>query len=264
MSALNGDQFSKVFSGMDQMDQDHPTAAYTANKDATLYHGTTHVIRDGVVRPADAVDKNVSEYSMGDPGDMSEGDHAFATKDENYAWNAAGTFHKNGRRPRVYETEPAHDMVPGPWNKEHPDFLMHHGLDDPNDYHVAPGSEDEETHAYAKEAAENARTELHQPEYASKTGFPVRSRLDIMPGHQGTFPTVNWNRFKPADTSPAYGPDANHPSDEAIEYGHLPKEPDRTGDMLESQHPENRRGGASLRAFMEGKPEPEHKDPTLF
>lgn len=193
MADLNGDQFSKVFSGMDQMDQDHPTAAYTANKDATLYHGTTHVIRDGMVRPADAVDKNVSEYSMGDPGDMSEGDHAFATKDENYAWHAAGTFHKNGRRPRVYETGPAHDMVPGPWNKEHPDFLMHHGLDDPNDYDVA-----------------------------------------------------------------------NHPSDEAIEYGHLPKEPDRMGDMLESQHPENRRGGASLRAFMEGKPAPEHKDPTLF
>src|SRR6478735_621393 len=116
MVALNGDQFPDL----EALDRAHPTPSYTQNKDSVLYHGTTSAIKDRVL-PADAVNKNVSPYSMGDPGDMSEGDHAFATKDEHYAWHAAGTFHKNGRRPRVYEVSPAHDMEPGPWNKDHPD-----------------------------------------------------------------------------------------------------------------------------------------------
>lgn len=209
-----------VFSQMEAMDHDYPTPAYTANKDKPLYHGTTANIPD-VVQPANAVDQHVSEYSMGDPGDMSEGDHAFATHDEHYAWRAAQTFHRNGRRPRVYEVNPAPDMKPGPWNKDHPDFLYHHELDDPDDYDVVPGSDDEQMHEMTKELAEKARTNLHQPEYGSPTGFPVRKRIDIMPGHQGTFPQVNWNRYKDPVKygGPSYGVDANHPNDEHVEHG---------------------------------------------
>jgi hypothetical protein len=100
-----------------------------------FFHGTTHAIKDKMVRPVNDLDDHhqVSEYSMGDPGDMSEGDHAFAARnDENYAWQAAHIFHPNGLRPRVYEVDPAADMKPGPWNPKHPDFLAHHDLhDDP-------------------------------------------------------------------------------------------------------------------------------------
>lgn len=172
-----------------------------------FFHGTTHNIKDGVVRPADAADKHVSEYSMGDPGDMSEGDHAFATNDESYAWHAANTFHQNGRRPRVYEVAPAADMKPGPWNKEHPDFLHHTGhadaYDDPTTMHPADLADAHES---------------HQPEYGSKTGFPVKKRIDIMPGRQGTFPEVNWDRFK-GGSAPHWAGSASHPDDEQVQYG---------------------------------------------
>ena len=180
-----------------------------------FYHGTTHNITDGVVRPANDADKNISEYSFGDPGDMSEGDHAFAIRnDEHYAWHAAGAFHKNGRRPRVYEVEPAADMKPGPWNKEHPDFLEHLELDNPA--HFDP-KDDPQWHAAITQEAEQARRKQHQDEWASQTGFKVKRRIDIMPGHQGTFPTENWNKYK-AD-GPRYGPDANHPNDMQIKEG---------------------------------------------
>lgn len=174
-----------------------------------FFHGTTHVIKDGMVRPANDTPHYPSEYSMGDPGDMSEGDHAFVSRnDENYAWHAAMTFHKNGRRPRVYETGPAADMTPGPWNKEHPDFLKHHDLDE-EETGYEPHPDD------IKEAMDS-----HQDEWASKTGFPVRKRIDIMPGSQGTFPTINWNRFRdPASSYRFSGYELNHPTDRQISDG---------------------------------------------
>jgi hypothetical protein len=167
-----------------------------------FYHGTTSAIKGDMVLPANSVDKYPSEHAMGDPGDMSEGDHAFAIRnDENYAWHAARTFHANGRRPRVYEVEPAADMKPGPWNKAHPDFDEHHEYD--------PGTmpEDEKEHA-------------HQDEWGSKTGFKVKQRIDIMPGRQGTFPEVNWNRFRGAKAP--WGMEANHPSDHEVETSAQP------------------------------------------
>lgn len=203
----------------------HP-AQSPVGRSENFYHGTTHNITD-VVRPANDVDRHVSEYSMGDPGDLSEGDHAFAIKnDENYAWHAANTFHPGARRPRVYEVEPAKDMVPGPWNKDHPNFLEHHGLDDPDSFHVAPGSDDEPYIKALREEVEEKRAN-HQDEWASPTGFPVRKRIDIMPGRQGTFPQTNWNRFK--KDGPYGGPDVNHPTHEQVQYG-------------TKGHPQNRSG----------------------
>lgn len=179
-----------------------------------FFHGTTHNISDGMVRPADHVDKPVSEYSFGDPGDMSQGDHAFVSRnDENYAWHAAATFHSSIRRPRVYETGPAADMKPGPWNKEHPDFLEHHELDDPSDPEIEPGSI---RHKYANSLVDQAKA-THQDEWASKTGFPVKRRIDIMPGRQGTFPQVSWDRFQTSGPRGGFG--ASHPSDDQVKYG---------------------------------------------
>jgi hypothetical protein len=204
-----------------------------------FFHGTTHAIKDGMVRPADDVDKPVSEYSFGDPGDMSEGDHAFAIRnDEKYAWHAATSFHPSARRPRVYETGPAADMKPGPWNKEHPDFLQHHELDDPNDPEIEPGSK---VHKMVTEMADEAKAN-HQDEWASKTGFPVRKRIDIMPGRQGTFPDINWNRFK---ANGLYvGPDVNHPTDAVIEHGHA------SGGQPPKPEPGPKRVAQNLREYM--------------
>jgi hypothetical protein len=196
----------EVFKGMEELDSAHPTPA---SRSGQFFHGTTSAVKDGMVRPANAVDKHVSEYSMGDPGDMSEGDHAFVIRNnENYAWHAAMKFHPNGQRPRVYETEPADDMKPGPWNREHPDFLAHHELD-------IPEGMDYDHEAQAKEVAKVRAN--HQDEWASPTGFKVKQRIDIAPGHQGTFPEFNWNRFK--DGGPRSGPDVNHPSDSQVQYG---------------------------------------------
>ena len=175
-----------------------------------FFHGTVHAIKGGTVLPANAADKNVSEYSMGDPGDMSEGDHAFAVRnDENYAWHAANTFHPSLRRSRVYEVDAPADMKPGPWNKEHPDFLAHHELDVDESWLEHPANrrahEDEVSQARAK----------HQDEWASQSGFPVKKRIDIMPGRQGTFPGVSWGRFseRPVDQH------TNHPTDSQVRYG---------------------------------------------
>jgi hypothetical protein len=140
---------------------------------------------------------------------MSEGDHAFAIRNhEIYAWHAAHQFHQNGRRPRVYEVEPAADMKPGPWNKDHPNFLEHHELDMPEGMEY-----DREYHA--KEVAK-AQAD-HQDEWASPTGFKVKKRIDIMPGRQGTFPGENWNKYKGG--GPYGGPDSNHPDNEQVRWG---------------------------------------------
>jgi hypothetical protein len=197
-----------------------------------FFHGTTHAIKNGVVLPADKAGKNVSEYSFGDPGDMSEGDHAFvARNDENYAWHAANNFHANTqRRPRVYETGPAPDMKPGPWNKEHPDFLDHHEVGRSEDY---PSPE-----AFKEVVADTVASQ-HQDEWASPTGFPVRKRIDIMPGRQGTFPDISWTRFSDTNTATA-----NHPNDAQVRYGTshggIAGSPQFLR-MLESAHEENRR-----------------------
>lgn len=246
-----------------------------------FFHGTTHAIKDGVVRPAAFADKNVSEYSMGDPGDMSEGDHAFAIRnDEQYAWHAALNFHPSLRRARVYEVEPAADMKPGPWNKEHPDFLAHHELDDPKDFpHVGPDSDDYPVSLQMKQDAEDARANQHQDEWASPTGFKVKNRIDTMPGRQGTFPGISWGRF----SQRPYDQEMNHPLDAQVQYGHglrgelagmnsAHEKALKDNEAFNAANPRFRdpappkRTGRSLRAFMEGKPEPapEHRYATLF
>lgn len=166
-----------------------------------FFHGTTYDVSDKVL-PAKTAGTKVSGYSEGDPGDLSQGDHAFAIRnDEDYAWRAAIQFHNNGGRPRVYTVDPAPDMKPGPWNKEHRDFS----------YHVASRVNHSDPEA------------LHQDEWASKEGFNVTGRVDIAPGHQGTFPQLNWNQFRGEGHG---GYDANHPSDAVIKWGKFGNPPD--------------------------------------
>lgn len=167
-----------------------------------FFHGTTHDVGERVL-PASKAGVPVSGYTEGDPGNLSGGDHAFAVRnDEDYAWRAALRFHSNGQRPRVYKVEPADDMKPGPWNKEHRDFYQH----------------------VSERMNVSDPSALHQDEWASRTGFKVTGQHDIAPGHQGTFPSLNWNQFK--RNGPKVGPDANHPSDSLIKWGGLGGIPD--------------------------------------
>lgn len=223
-----------------------------------FFHGTTHNIADGMVRPADHADKNVSEYSFGDPGNMSEGDHAFVIRNhEDYAWHAANTFHPSLRRSRVYEVGAADDMKPGPWNKEHPNYASHHW-----------GEESVPNSQMDKEEVEAALREgQHQDEWGSKTGFPVKKRIDIMPGQQGTFPGISWGRF----SEHPYHQGINHPSNEAVRYGHagLDRVLDQAHKMNTPAPVEGRQPGQTLRDFMMGKPapkpgEPNHPQGALF
>lgn len=226
-----------------------------------FFHGTTSPIKDGMVRPANDVDKYPSDHSMGDPGDMSEGDHAFVTEDEWHAWNIARTVRPEKQmRPRVYVTGDAPDKKPGPWNMYHPDFLAHHDVHDEN-YENVP-------HEIHSEDIDDAIAK-HQPEWGSKIGFPVRERIDIMPGYQGTFPQINWTRFSKVDRTTA-----NHPTNVQARFGtnvtaQPTSDPERHGKSEQSVHEEalrehaerenpepKRRTGSRLRAFMAGQPDP--------
>ena len=206
-----------------------------------FFHGTTHAIKDGMVRPADDADREVSENSMGDPGDLSEGDHAFVSEEERHAWVQAVNNHPSLRRARVYETGDAMDKTPGPWNAQHKDWLEHVELDHPE---YPPSGED----------IHEAIHEHHRPEWASPTGFPVTGRIDTMPGRQGTFPGIAWGRF----SERPYDQHMNHPTHEQVRYGMngLADVQDRAMKMNEAMQPPRRRTGAALKAYLRGEPEP--------
>lgn len=161
------------------------------------FHGTRHDIEGGWVEPADKVGKQVSEASLGDPGGLSGGNHAFAVRgDEGYAWHAAQEFHNQQiGRARVYEVHPTRDRYPGPWNPEHRDFR-----------------ENVRARGYDPD-------EAGQDEWASPTGWKVKSRIDIKPGHQGTFPQVDWEKHAVRLWTLPRRTDFNHPTDETIAMG---------------------------------------------
>jgi hypothetical protein len=87
-----------------------------------------------------------------------------------------------------------------------------------------------------------------------------------MPGRQGTFPGVNWNRAKPHGP---WGTDVNHPRDMEVQYGMMghngPEAAHKEKAQIEKERESTGRQGRSLREFMEGKPvQPNHGHPTLF
>jgi ribosomal protein L35 len=79
---------------------------------------------------------------------------------------------------------------PGVFNDQHP----HWG----DDHHY-------ETHFNGNQSPYENLSEHVAPRWK------VTGSLDIKPGHQGTFPQENWNRYK--DQKAPAGYDANHPSD---------------------------------------------------
>lgn len=185
----------------------------------TLYHGTTHDIvgRDVVPSNAGAHTNNVWG-DMGHSGQRSN-EHAFATESEDTAWKFADAAGINARydamrsrqdvasakgrgvehlseeapepsRARVHTVSPNPQMQPGVYHHASPSFGTK-GTDSAQDL-----------------------KEWRAP------AFRVTGRIDIKPGHQGTFPELNWNQFRGGHAS--VGMEANHPTDDAISEGHEP------------------------------------------
>lgn len=154
---------------------------YMVGRNESFFHGTASHISDAV-RPGAQVGKTVWGRTGESHGQPSE-EHAFATSHEDEAWNFArfaGGADKS-RRARVYTVAPHPDMKVGVHHPEHAEYSPDLGG----------------IHEYVA------------PE------FKVTGRHDIAPGHQGTFPNINWHQFAHADI---FG-DPNHPTSEQVEEG---------------------------------------------
>jgi hypothetical protein len=158
----------------------------------SFFHGTASNISDAV-RPGVQVGRSIWGRTGASQGQASE-EHAFATSDEDEAWEFAKVAHQiqhskhevlgDGPAPeraRVYTVAPHPEMRPG----------VHHPIHPKHDESFG---------------------ELH--EYVAPE-FKVTGRLDIAPGHQGTFPTINWRQFAHHDLSG----DPNHPTPEEVAGG---------------------------------------------
>lgn len=167
-----------------------------AARNESFFHGTVHDIGVGRhVLPGKVAGKRNKRPSMGYAKQRSE-DHAYAAEDEATAWDFATSRAMNSRlqagkeghasppaqRARVYEVAPHPMMRKGVYHPDHPNNNPENGKE----------------------------REWIAPK------FKITGVHDIMPGHQGTFPNINWNQF----SSVAGIWDANHPSD--VEEGHEP------------------------------------------
>ena len=167
-----------------------------SGRKASFFHGTVHDIGiGGRILPARESGKSNYKGTMGYAGQRSDR-HAYATEDESEAWEFANrkvdrsteqALRQEQRPPasqraRVYEVA-AHPMMrKGVYHPEHP---LH-------------------------------RTDVNSVQEWIAPHYKVTAVHDIMPGRQGTFPTINWNQFSSAVSFS----DANHPTDEEVEHGH--------------------------------------------
>jgi hypothetical protein len=171
-----------------------------------LYHGTTHDIQGKDIVPhAAGVHDNSLWADAGHSGQKSS-DHAFATENENVAWRFAHGAGVSSRwqaersrregvdapepdRVRVHTVAPHPAMTKGVYHRDHTNFGR-----------SGAGNDD--------------LAEWRAP------AFRVKGQIDIAPGHQGTFPELNWHQFRSKEAT--VGEDMNHPRDDAIRLGHEP------------------------------------------
>lgn len=152
-----------------------------------LFHGSVSDLRGTHLVPGQYGGASAAQDEWKHHG-QSKNDYVSATNDESKAWHFAdlASAQRLGRtgRTRVYEVEPNEQTKIGIENLDHP--VLQQAFREkwwkkpqPAGEHVAPS-------------------------------FRVIAQHDIKPGHQGTFPTINWNQFK------AKGKvgDANHPPPE--------------------------------------------------
>jgi hypothetical protein len=152
-------------------------------RNESFFHGTTNDIVGGVVRPG----QEVGHSNFGETGSWAgqpSKAHAFATTSEDVAWHFAHDVND-------YQTE---------------DYYTGRKADMPDRarvYTVAPHPEMKRGHYH------DQFQEYVAPHYN------VTGRIDIKPGHQGTFPTINWRQFQRYATEG----DVNHPSPEQVAHG---------------------------------------------
>lgn len=158
-----------------------------------LYHGTGHEVAPGdSIMPGATYGKSSFRHVGPGPRGVAHSKSAFATTKESEAWHFANTAAtKHGGRARVYEVEPHPEMQPGLYNPAHPTYKR--------------------------------RTSSHGgvswAEWASPSFKPTGRTVDTMPGHQGTFPQLNWKQFAKADGS-AFRDHVNHPDPKDVQDGH--------------------------------------------
>lgn len=158
-----------------------------AGRNESFFHGTVHDIGVGhYVLPGKTTGKRNMPPSKGYARQRSA-DHAYAAENEARAWDFADQRAMNSRiqagreghsspsaqRARVYEVAPHPMMRKGVYHSDHPDHVPDNGADQ----------------------------EWIAPKYK------VIGVHDTKPGHQGTFPNINWNQFSIVSGIS----DANHP-----------------------------------------------------
>lgn len=156
----------------------------------SLFHGTIHPLEGDTLRPGQRFGATTPGQDPWASHGQSRKDYVSATDDEGTAWNFAAMAHGQrvhgsgeDTRLRVHEVEPNEQTRIGVENAEHP---------------VLQRAFDEDWYTKPKPAGEHVAPE-----------FKVKRTLDIKPGHQGTFPGEDWNRYRTGGHE-----DANHPSGE--------------------------------------------------
>lgn len=147
-----------------------------------FYHGTGVSLKPGEkVLPADVHGMGAHYGHLGSSG------HAYATTDEQTAWQFAANAEENtGKRGRVYDLKSNSKAQIGPFNKKHSDYWQ--GDKENLDEHIAPS-------------------------------WTVKGQHDIMPGRQGTIP-INWRQFQDQKSQSNTKVNVNHPTPGDVLYGH--------------------------------------------
>lgn len=159
-----------------------------------MFHGTGHEVSPGsAIVPGKEFGQSSFRHGGRGPRGKAHSESAFATTSEAAAWHFADTSATRfGGRPRVHEVDPHPDMEPGLYNREHRTFARR-------------SREDPSIAKYADKWQEWAAPSLR----------PTGRTIDIKPGHQGSFPHLNWNQFKAPNV---YG-DANHLTPDEVANG---------------------------------------------
>jgi hypothetical protein len=151
-----------------------------------LYHGTVHDI-EGQILPAKVHGGRSYWGDVGSERGEPAKEHAWTHPDESVAWDAAMDRVNNHYRE-------GEEFAPrGRVYAAHPNAEQ------------TPGSD--------KSMSGEVKS----------THFDIAHQIDIMPGHQGTFPEINWNQHVKTSRPGGYLPgeeDANHPSNLSAQFGH--------------------------------------------
>lgn len=158
------------------------------------FHGTAADLHPGDrVLPRKAVDpsQRVKNNFPGlvTTGGRGTGEVAFSTTSENEAWKFADKAHET--QWRAFQPKPRSSVL-----------------------RVHPHPEQEKGAFHSEDGFGGIKGEMIAPHY------DVAERIDIKPGRQGTFPSINWNQFGAPKKN--FGGDVlNHPSDSDISDGHM-------------------------------------------